>query len=103
LPVVAWDLRGSHSRNSPRGIASPVFRLRREAPRSKGRRRPVPALRKARQTPIDSRFHTENEDTPWLLISVGLLQTANALLVRFHLPNCAPWRLGVAELGVDGF
>ena len=25
-PVVVWDLRGSHVRNSPRGIASPVFR-----------------------------------------------------------------------------
>ena len=25
-PMVAWDLRGSHSPNSPRGIASPVFR-----------------------------------------------------------------------------
>ena len=30
-PVVTWDLRGSQRPNSPRGIASPVFRLRRNS------------------------------------------------------------------------
>jgi len=43
LPAAFCDLRGSQRPNSPRGIAAPIFLLRRAWPAPDGRGRPAPA------------------------------------------------------------
>ena len=65
LPAVIRDLRGSHRPDSPRGIAAPIFQLRRAWPAPDGRRRPAPARRGTaamseidhREVSITSRIH----------------------------------------------